>query len=390
MRTCGSASGEILVSAGGGAAGKALLESGARGPPRRVSGPPALASHHRHQPARGRFRGAAGERAGRRRDRAVPPRFRGAAARLPGFGQPGRLQHRPGPACGAGARGAGAVRRRARDRAACCGPSGWPRSALRSWCARASCRRRRWPRRSSARRRARGRSLAIDTGGAARSAQVIADMIGARRAGRRPFCRARQPSYCRAMTAPPLLDPMTERRAARDGEHGGRGLGRSGRRARPLGRGGPDRDAVVARRRRGRRDPAACDAVARRGRDAGGAGGDPGTARPRIWPLLSPARPRSAVLQHGWRHANRARSGKKSEFPSGLSASVAAAEIAAGRDRLAALFGSRALPVFVPPWNRFAPELLAVARRIRYRGRLDDRLANKARQFDRPCRPDWA
>ena len=69
--------------------------------------------------------------------------------------------------------------------------------------------------------------------------------------------------------------------------------------------------------------------------------------------------PAAGVLQHGWRHANRGQ-GKKSEYPSGLSASVAAAEIAAGRDCLAALFGSRAQRVFVPPWNRIAPELLAV------------------------------
>jgi hypothetical protein len=71
------------------------------------------------------------------------------------------------------------------------------------------------------------------------------------------------------------------------------------------------------------------------------------------------AAPCVAVLQHGWRHANRATEGKKSEYPSGLPTSVAAAEIAAGRDRLVALFGPRALPVFVPPWNRIAPELLA-------------------------------
>ncbi len=70
--------------------------------------------------------------------------------------------------------------------------------------------------------------------------------------------------------------------------------------------------------------------------------------------------PSVAVLQHGWRHVNRAVEGKKSEYPSSLAESVVAAEIATGRDRLAALFGTRALPVFVPPWNRIAPELLAV------------------------------
>jgi hypothetical protein len=37
---------------------------------------------------------------------------------------------------------------------------------------------------------------------------------------------------------------------------------------------------------------------------------------------------------------------------------MVAAEIGAGQARLKALFGPRALPVLVPPWNRFADEFL--------------------------------
>jgi len=70
--------------------------------------------------------------------------------------------------------------------------------------------------------------------------------------------------------------------------------------------------------------------------------------------------PSVAVLQHGWRHANRAERGKKSEYPKERPAAAVAAEIAAGRARLVDLFGPRAVPVFVPPWNRIAPELLPV------------------------------
>ncbi|HLY44379.1 MAG TPA: hypothetical protein VKQ73_02270 [Stellaceae bacterium] len=65
-----------------------------------------------------------------------------------------------------------------------------------------------------------------------------------------------------------------------------------------------------------------------------------------------------AVLQHGWQHANRAEGGKKSEYPEGRSATVVGVEIAAGRARLRALFGRCVVPIFVPPWNRFAPEHL--------------------------------
>jgi hypothetical protein len=66
--------------------------------------------------------------------------------------------------------------------------------------------------------------------------------------------------------------------------------------------------------------------------------------------------PLVAILQHGWQHRNHATSGKKSEYPPYRPAGQIAAEIAAGRARLASLFGARALPVFVPPWNRLAAE----------------------------------
>jgi hypothetical protein len=70
-------------------------------------------------------------------------------------------------------------------------------------------------------------------------------------------------------------------------------------------------------------------------------------------------RPRSglatgvAVLQHGWRHSSRSVRGKKTEFPAERSRAEVAAELAAGRARLVVLFGASALPVLVPPWNRF-------------------------------------
>jgi hypothetical protein len=62
---------------------------------------------------------------------------------------------------------------------------------------------------------------------------------------------------------------------------------------------------------------------------------------------------RLAVLQHGWRHENRAVNGKKSEFPPDRLRQAVASDLAAGRTRLAAFFKVRALPVLVPPWNRF-------------------------------------
>jgi len=72
--------------------------------------------------------------------------------------------------------------------------------------------------------------------------------------------------------------------------------------------------------------------------------------------------PQVAILQHGWQHANHAACGKKSEYPNGRPAAVVGEEIGAGRARLKALFGAQALPVLVPPWNRFAAGLLPLLR----------------------------
>jgi hypothetical protein len=69
--------------------------------------------------------------------------------------------------------------------------------------------------------------------------------------------------------------------------------------------------------------------------------------------------PQVAVLQHGWRHANHAVPGdKKSEYPATRNAAAVMAELIAGRGRLETCFGAQALPVLVPPWNRFAAELV--------------------------------
>ncbi len=88
----------------------------------------------------------------------------------------------------------------------------------------------------------------------------------------------------------------------------------------------------------------------------------PALAQPGLATALE-GRPRIVVLQHGWKHANRATHGKKSEYPEGRSASVVAAEIGAGRARLKALFGRRVVALLVPPWNRFAGEFLPLLSR---------------------------
>jgi hypothetical protein len=64
------------------------------------------------------------------------------------------------------------------------------------------------------------------------------------------------------------------------------------------------------------------------------------------------------VLQHGWRHADHATGGRKSEFPPERPQTAAASDLLAGRARLNELFGATALAVLVPPWNRFDDRFL--------------------------------
>jgi hypothetical protein len=80
---------------------------------------------------------------------------------------------------------------------------------------------------------------------------------------------------------------------------------------------------------------------------------DAGLAAWLTHPSRSHQTTRLAVLQHGWRHENHVVGGKKNEFPPERRRRAVAGDLAAGRARLAAFFEVCALPVLVPPWNRF-------------------------------------
>lgn len=68
----------------------------------------------------------------------------------------------------------------------------------------------------------------------------------------------------------------------------------------------------------------------------------------------------TAVAVHGYAHVNHApEADKKAEFGAARSADAVAGDLAAGWARIEAAFGQRALPVFVPPWNRIAPQHVA-------------------------------
>jgi hypothetical protein len=80
-------------------------------------------------------------------------------------------------------------------------------------------------------------------------------------------------------------------------------------------------------------------------------------------------RPELRVLQHGWRHANHAPADeKKAELGAHRPALAMLDELVAGRQRLAMLFGARALAVLTPPWNRMSEALVPLLHDAGYGG----------------------
>jgi len=74
------------------------------------------------------------------------------------------------------------------------------------------------------------------------------------------------------------------------------------------------------------------------------------------------------VLTHGWRHKNHAPPDqKKAEFGAHRSLAAMTEEIVGGRQRLNDMFGNLSLPVFTPPWNRIAPDVVGSLHRLGFR-----------------------
>jgi hypothetical protein len=79
--------------------------------------------------------------------------------------------------------------------------------------------------------------------------------------------------------------------------------------------------------------------------------------------------PAVGVLQHGYAHTNHAAAGeKKCELGRERPYMGTLGDLATGRMALESLFGARALPVLVPPWNRIAPALVPTLPEIGFRG----------------------
>ncbi|GHF40031.1 polysaccharide deacetylase family protein [Seohaeicola zhoushanensis] len=75
------------------------------------------------------------------------------------------------------------------------------------------------------------------------------------------------------------------------------------------------------------------------------------------------------AMVHGWQHRNHAPEGeKKAEFRAHRPLPDRLDEAQRGLARLTALFGPRACPVFVPPWNRIDEDMTEGLAALGYRG----------------------
>jgi hypothetical protein len=78
---------------------------------------------------------------------------------------------------------------------------------------------------------------------------------------------------------------------------------------------------------------------------------------------------RISVAVHGWTHQNHASaSEKKQELSSHRSTDQMLGELRRGHEKLQSLHAARFVPVFVPPWNRIASDLLPELPGLGYRG----------------------
>ncbi|MCE5245258.1 MAG: polysaccharide deacetylase family protein [Syntrophobacteraceae bacterium] len=72
--------------------------------------------------------------------------------------------------------------------------------------------------------------------------------------------------------------------------------------------------------------------------------------------------------QHGWRHVNWQRTGKKSEFGEHRPFEKQWRDIFQGRQKMIDIFGEHFVQVFTPPWNRLSNATLRVVQDLGFKG----------------------
>ncbi len=71
--------------------------------------------------------------------------------------------------------------------------------------------------------------------------------------------------------------------------------------------------------------------------------------------------------QHGWRHVNWQRTGKKSEFGEQRPLEKQWRDILNGQQKMQGIFGEHLIPVFTPPWNRLSLQTLKILQQLGFK-----------------------
>jgi hypothetical protein len=72
--------------------------------------------------------------------------------------------------------------------------------------------------------------------------------------------------------------------------------------------------------------------------------------------------------QHGWRHVNWQKNGKKSEFGSERSTESQHEDLFQGMQKMERVFKGHFIPVFTPPWGHLSPVTVKILRKLNFRG----------------------
>ncbi|MBI9110359.1 polysaccharide deacetylase family protein [Maridesulfovibrio ferrireducens] len=78
-----------------------------------------------------------------------------------------------------------------------------------------------------------------------------------------------------------------------------------------------------------------------------------------LFETLGPDMSLWCMHQHGYKHMNKEKSGKKFEFGPSRDRNKMTAELTKGKQKLDKLLGSSMCPIFTPPWNRCSTETMA-------------------------------
>ena len=98
-----------------------------------------------------------------------------------------------------------------------------------------------------------------------------------------------------------------------------------------------------------------------------------------------------SIHQHGFTHVNHQLSGRSCEFGSDRNYEQQLQDIAAGQEKLVAIFGSQVEPVFTPPWNRCTNDTVAALKALdmRYLSRIIGSTPIDALLPELPVTVDW-